>query len=100
MDPDVLFDTVININNNITHKENSVVYFVLTGVLSKQFESISNMSNLTYTKQQFFPHISMETLSYYLTSVIDLLYYDQNKSFFISLVELHNIFSLVLYKFT
>lgn len=98
VDPDVLYDTVMNINKNITHKEKSSVYFALTGALSKQFESSGNTSTFLNTKVVFFPHISTESLSYYLTSVTNLLFYDKNKSSFNSLVELYNIFSLTLYK--
>lgn len=99
LDFDVLYETVINIRRNITREEDSVIYFALSGPLVKQFELFGNMSSLTYTKTFFFPHISMESFSYYLTSIIDLLYHEKNKSYF-SLVELHDIFSLVLYKMT
>lgn len=100
VDPNVLYDTVMNIKKNINNKEKSVVYFALTGALSKQFELSGNRSNFSYTKQVFFPHISIESLSYYLTSVKNLLFYDKNKQPINSLVELHNIFSLALYKIT
>jgi len=90
----------MNISNHITSNEELTVYFALSGPLIKKFESVGNMSSLTYTKKLFFPHLSMESLSFYFTSMIDLLYYDNNIPYYISLTELSDIFSLVLYKIT
>jgi len=89
----------MNISQHITHKEELTVYFSLSGPLTKQFESVSNVSSLVYTKKMFFPHLSMESLHFYFTSMIDLFYYDNNMPF-INLTELRDIFSLVLYKIT
>lgn len=100
MDPDALYDTVMNISKHITCKEELAVYFALSGPLIKQFESVGNVSSLKYTKNTFFPHLSMESLSFYFTSMIDLLYHDNNTPYYISLTELRDIFSLVLYKIT
>lgn len=99
MDPNSLYDTVMNISQHITHKEELTVYFALSGPLTKQFESVSNISSLAYTKKNFFPHLSMESLRFYFTSMIDLFYHDNNMPY-ISLTELRDIFSLVLYKIT
>lgn len=96
MGSDVLHETVINIKNNVTHEEDSIIYFALSGPLVNQFELFGNMSNLTYTKTYFFPHISLESLNYYVISIIDLLYYEK-KSY---LKGIHDIFSLVLFKMT
>lgn len=96
LDPDVIYETLINISKNVTHEENSVIYFALSGPLIKQFELCGNMSSLTYTKQTFFPHLSMESMSYYLASILDLMYNAKNKPYF-GLTELRDIFSLVLY---
>lgn len=100
LDPDALYDTVMNISKHITCKEELAVYFALSGPLIKQFESVGNVSSLKYTKKIFFPHLSMESLSFYFTSMIDLLYHDNNMPYYISLTELRDIFSLVLYKMT
>lgn len=89
----------MNISKHITSKEELVVYFALSGPLIKQFESAGNVSSLIYTKNIFFPHLSMESLSFYFTSMIDLLYHDNNIPY-ISLTEFRDIFSLVLYKIT
>jgi len=90
----------MNISKHITCKEELAVYFALSGPLIKQFESVGNVSSLKYTKKIFFPHLSMESLSFYFTSMIDLLYHDNNMPYYISLTELRDIFSLVLYKMT
>lgn len=99
MHPDVLYDTVINIKKNVTSEEESVVYFALSGPLVKQFDLFGNMSSLTYTKQIFFPHVSMESLSYYFKS-IKYLFNDKNDKTYFSSKEFHDLFSLVLYKIT
>lgn len=99
LDPDVICETLINITKNVTHEENSIVYFALSGPLIKQFELCGNVSSLTYTKRTFFPHLSMESTGFYLTSILDLLYSANNKPYF-GLTELHEIFSLVLYTIT
>lgn len=77
-----------------------MVYFALSGSLIKNFELVNNISSLTYTKQTFFPHVSMESSSYYLSSIIDILHSDKKKPYFNTLIEFHDIFSLVLYKIT
>lgn len=100
MDPNALYDTVINISKHITCKEELTIYFALSGPLAKQFELVGNMSSLIYTKKNFFPHLSMESLNFYFTSMIDLLYHDNNMPYHTSLTELYDIFSLVLYKIT
>ncbi|KAF0751739.1 GPI mannosyltransferase 4 [Aphis craccivora] len=99
LDPNSLYDTVMNISQHITHKEELTVYFALSGPLTKQFESVSNVSSLAYTKKIFFPHLSMESLRFYFTSMIDLFYHDNNMPY-ISLTELRDVFSLILYKIT
>lgn len=98
LDPDILYETVISIIKNVTYEKQPTVYFALSGPLANNFELISNTSNLVFTKKLFFPHISTESLSYYITSIIDLMYYDEKKSYFINLMKLYDIFSLVLYK--
>lgn len=100
MDSDKLYDTVINIVKNVTYGKQPVVYLALSGPLTKDFELISNMSSLVFTKKLFFPHISTESLSYYITSIIDLVYYEEKRFYFINLKKLYDIFSLVLYKIT
>lgn len=101
MNPDALYDTVTRIIKNVVTLENGPrVYVVLSGPLIKNFELIVNTSSLVYTKKTFFPHISTESLNLYLRSIIDLLYHDKKKSYFNILMELPNIFSLVLYKIT
>jgi len=97
LDPNVLHEIVINIIKNVTYEENSVIYFALSGPLIKQFELRGDISSHKYTKKKFFPHLSMESTSFYLTSVINLLYNAKHKPYF-GLMELHDIFSLVLYK--
>jgi len=89
----------MNISKNVAHEENSIVYFALSGPLIKQFELYGNMSSYTYTKTKFFPHLSMESMNFYVMSILDLMYNAKNKPYF-GLVELHDIFSLVLYKMT
>lgn len=100
LDSDVLYDIVINIIKNITYEKQPTVYLALSGPLTKHYESISNMSSLVYTKKLFFPHVSSESLNYYFTSIIDLIYHEGKKSNFINLMELYDIFSLALYKIT
>lgn len=100
LDPDILYETVINITKNVTDKKGHEVYFALSGPLIKQFELFDNLSSFTYTKTKFFPHVSMESLHFYVRSMIDILYYENNKSYFKSLTDLYDIFSLVLYKIT
>lgn len=97
MQPAVLYETVLNIKKNVTSEEEPIVYFALSGPLVKQFDLFGNMSSLTYTKQIFFPHVSMESLSYYIKSIKHLL---KNNKIYFSLKELHDLFSLVLYKIT
>lgn len=94
MDSDVLHETVINIKESVSHEEDSVIYFALSGPLVNQFELFGNMSSLKYTKTYFFPHISLESLNYYVTSIIDLIYHKKKPY----LKGLHDIFSLVLFK--
>lgn len=100
LDTDVLYKTVINITKNISNKKGHEVYFALSGPLIKEFELFDNLSSFTYTKTKFFPHVSMESLHLYVTSIIDLLSYEENRSYFGSLTELFDIFSLVLFKIT
>lgn len=100
LDPDILYETVINITKNVSNKKGHEVYFALSGPLIKQFELFDNLSSFTYTKTKFFPHVSMESLSFYVTSITDVFYYEKNKPYFKSLTELSDIFSLVLYKIT
>jgi hypothetical protein len=88
----------MNISKHITHKEELTVYFSVSGPLTKQFESVGNLSSLTYTKKMFFPHLSTESMRFYFRSMIDLLYHDNMP--YISLTELCDIFSLALYKIT
>jgi len=90
----------MNISKHITSKEELTVYFALSGPLNKKFESVGNISGLTYTKKLFFPHLSMESLNFYFKSMIYLLYNDNNMPYYINLTELSDIFSLVLYKIT
>lgn len=48
----------MDISKHITSKEELTVYFALSGPLIKKFESVGNMSSLTYTKKLFFPYLS------------------------------------------
>lgn len=91
-----------NIIQNVTYTEKPkpVIYFALSGSITKQFESIGNFSSHKFTKKIIFPHVSTESFNFYLMFMTDLLYYDKNKLYFDRLLEFRDIFSLVLYKFT
>lgn len=91
---------MINITKQVNHNKDHVVYFALSGPLAGKFELFGSTSNLKFTKTKFFPHISMESLKLYATSIIDLLYHDKNKTHVISLTKFCDIFSLVLYSIT
>lgn len=81
-------------------KPDPLIYFAVSGPLTKELESFDNFSSLSYTKTIFFPHISMESLRLYYTSITDLLYSIKHKPLTTCLMEFRDIFSLVLYKFT
>lgn len=91
---------MINISKNISREERPVIYCALSGPLIKKFEVVKNMPNFIYTKQMFFPHVSMESLSYYLTSINELWHNNKNEPFLNNFNEIRDIFSLALYKIT
>lgn len=91
---------MISISKNISLEERPVIYFALSGPLIKKFESVKNIPNFIYTKQLFFPHVSIESLRYYLISIKELWHNNKNETFFNILSEFQEIFSLVLYKIT
>lgn len=93
----MLYDTIKNISKTIDYKNRHVAYVAMAGPLSKQFELIGQMSNLTYTKKSFFPHLSMESLHFYFTSIKNIII-DNNYAYPINLKEYSDIFCIELYK--
>lgn len=97
LDTHVLYDSVKNISKTVNDEDRQALYFALSGPLAKKFELVCKMSNLNFTKQLFFPHLSMESLHFYYVSLFNLLT-DENNTYFLK--EFCEIFSLVLYKIT
>ncbi|XP_050542046.1 GPI mannosyltransferase 4 isoform X2 [Daktulosphaira vitifoliae] len=94
-------DSMLYIKENITygktHKPD--LYLVLSGSLSKKFEYVCHTLDLKFTKVLFFPHLSIESLSYYKTFITDLTVHD-DREFINRAQDLYELFSLVLFKIT
>ncbi|XP_050435605.1 GPI mannosyltransferase 4 [Adelges cooleyi] len=101
LDVHTIVHTVMNTTEHLTIMGNPKlkIYLALTGALHKSFEDLCDRSDIKFTKKLFFPHVSVESLNYYKTYIVDLILHD-NRTYVARLKCLYELFSLVLYEIT